>query len=243
MPVIESCFNNNNKTMRTIFFCELAHLLRYWRKNSDSPDYPVYNQMMKIYWYELTNIFNRLIDDTSESSTKSDIVSSMAELLQYLKTAPCHGRRNMKVKFLDTSESQSSIQSSSLKIIQSVEEKNTETVAFLNELQQFIVKICVGYFKRINENPLVHKIADLIKILSVHESKEIFEELAKTFDSNTNLLQFYNKNLKILLNGNDKEALISLIFSMMLYMLDTEKREVLYSFNDVIIFVSFTYFC
>ncbi|XP_014213334.1 E3 ubiquitin-protein ligase listerin [Copidosoma floridanum] len=233
MPVVESCLSES-QTICPIFFCELAHLLRYWSKNSDSSDNAVYGRMMEIFWHDLAATFDRLIDKASESSATSAIVSSMTDLLQYLKIAPEHSRRNMKVKFSDSKEAKSPPKDLALTPM-SVDKSNTEAVAFLKELQQLITRLCVGYFRRITDQPLKHKVADLVRLVAGHESKGLFQQLAKTYDEDASLLQFYYKNLKIMLNSENGETedLINLIFSIMSHMSEAEKQEVLQSFLEI----------
>lgn len=232
MPVVESCFCDHQEIKR-IFFCELAHLLRYWCKNSNNADYPAYSKLMKTFWFELIAIFNRLVDSDSHEISTSSIISSMAELLSYLKNAPAHSRRNMRVKFSDSTESLSSPDAASESSITIV--SDSENAAFLQELQQLVTKLCVSYFKRITDKPCKHKVINLVKIMSGHESRELFIALAKAYDENGNLLQFYNKNLKILMSTESEEAdaLINLIFGIMSHMMDAEKEEVLQSFKEV----------
>ena len=241
MPLLESCIYES-QALRPTFFCELTHLIRYWSKNSNNPDYPVYGKLMKTFWFELIAIFNRLVDNSSDNYgiTTSSIVSSMAELLGYLKNAPEHSRRNMKVKFSD-SPVESAEPPSSPVPTSKVDVGNRDDVAFLKELQQLIIKLCVSYFKRITDKPFKHKVINLVKIIAGHESKELFIALAKTYDENANLLQFYNQNLKILMTteSEETEALINLIFSIMSHMSDSEKHVVLQSFQEVDFYLIF----
>lgn len=232
MPVVESCFCDHQE-MKRVFFCELAQLLRYWCKNSNNSEYPAYPKLMKTFWFELIAIFNRLVDNDSYEVTTSSIVTSMAELLMYLKNAPAHTRRNMKVKFSDSTESLSLPDTASEQSVIVV--NDSDNAVFLQELQQLVTKLCVSYFKRITDKPCKHKVINLVKIISGHESKELFIALSKTYDENGNLLQFYNKNLKTLIatENEETEVLINLIFSIMSHMMDSEKEEVLKSLQEV----------
>lgn len=248
MPVIESCIHEN-QSMRSPFFCELTHLVRYWSRMSASPEQPdtaaTYGKLMKIFWFELIAIFNRLVDNSSDNYgiTTGSIVGSMAELLTYLRDAPGHSRRrNMRVKFSDSNTSSSN--SSPSPVDSSVPTTPTsedgggggeENAGFLKELQQLVIKLCVSYFKRITDKPFKHKVINLVKIIAGHECKELFVALARTYDESASLLQFYNQNLKILMTteSEETEALVSFIFSIMSHMPDSEKGVVLESFKEV----------
>lgn len=233
MPVIESCIYEN-QSMRSTFFCELSHLVRYWSKNCDKPEHSAYVKLMKIFWFDLIATFNRLVDNSNDSTAISSIVASMAELLMYLKNAPFHSRRNMKVKFSDSASESAEAPSSPL-LASPTTVSDEENAAFLIELQQLVNKLSVSYFKRITDKPFKHKVINLVKIISGHESKELFMALAKIYDENGSLLQFYNENLKILMTteNEETEALINLIFSIMSHMSDEEKNIVLQSFQEV----------
>ena len=234
MPVIESCLLENN-SMKSFLFCELCHLVRYWSRNSETPEYSSYSKLMKTFWFDLLATFNRLIDNSIENSNEkiATIINSITDLLNYLKNAPEHNRRNMKVRFVDAANDadESSLPSSS----ETVQIKKTEEDAFLAELQQFIIKLSVSYFKRINDKPVNNKIAYLVKILSLYESKELFVALAKAYNSDADLLHFYNQNLKPLVKTENEEidALVNLIFGMITHMNDPEKLVVLDSFKEV----------
>ena len=113
----------------------------------------------------------------------------------------------MKVKFSDSVGSMDFPSVSPIKI-SDVNENNR--VIFCNELQQIVTKLWISYFKKINKKSHLFKVTNLVKIISNHESEDIFRELAKTFDESANLLDFYDKILKI----EEKEVWINLIFAV-----------------------------
>ncbi|KAL7296700.1 hypothetical protein TKK_0010114 [Trichogramma kaykai] len=231
-PVIRNCIYECTP-FRSPFFCELSHLVRYWSKNKHNSDYPAYNELMNTFWSELMNIFDQLVDsaDTDYNTTVSDIIESIADLLNYLQIAPSHNRRNMKVKFSDTMNAPTSekIQQSPAIIC------HNQDVEFSNDLQQLVTKLCVDYFKRINENPSKHKIINLIKIIHGHENEKLFVALSKSYDTDENLLQFYNQYLKPLMSLENEEtnATIDFIFIIISYMDNIEKIQTLKSFTEV----------
>ncbi|XP_058790902.1 E3 ubiquitin-protein ligase listerin [Phymastichus coffea] len=235
MPLIESCLCEN-QSVRSIFFCELSHLLRYWSKNSNKSEYPTYVKLMKIFWFDLIAIFNRIVDNSNDNygTTISSIVINIAELLMYLKNAPYHSRRNMKVKFSDSAP-ESDIQPTSPSLSLPTIVSDDDNAAFIKELQQFVIKLCVSYFKKIMDKPFEHKVINLVKIITGNESKELFTALAKAYDESGSLLQFYNQNLKTLMTieNEEIEALINLIFSIMSHMCNEEKKVVLQSFQEI----------
>ena len=136
IPVIESCILEN-VAMRLIFFFALTHLLRYWSNNRDNKEFPAYSKLINIFWDEVCELFNKLIDNSIQTCGAIKIVvNSMSELLLYLKTAPDHSQRNMKVKFSDSVESTNFPPVSAIKI--SDVNENDQDI-FCNELQQIVV--------------------------------------------------------------------------------------------------------
>ena len=87
IPVIESCIFEN-VAMRPIFFCELTHLLRYWSENRDNKEFPAYSKLINIFWDEVCELLNKLIDNSIETCGAIEIVmNAISELLLYLKAA------------------------------------------------------------------------------------------------------------------------------------------------------------
>jgi hypothetical protein len=229
--MIESCINKD-LSMRSSFFSKLNSLIRYWSKNSDNPNYTAYAKLLEIFWFELMAIFNRLIDNYNGgyNITTSFVVNSMSELLEHLNKEPRDDRRQMKITFWDSqTESPEPPKCSS---IEPTLVTDNDNAIFLKQLEKFIVKLCVSYFKRIKDR---RKTIDLVKIIMNHGNKELLIALANINNENASLLNFYDQNLRILLTseGVNIEDLVNFIFITMSYMEDSEKDLVLQTLLEV----------
>lgn len=232
IPVVETCIQENSR-IKTAFFCELTHLIRYWGKHRNNSELPSYGSLIKTFWQELSCLLKKLLvglTNIYDGDANRNIESSITELLWYLKNAPLHNRKNLKVKFSDSTESDESQKSSSVPTIE-----NIEDAEFLTEFQELINDFCSFYFNQIIEQPHRYDILNVVKIIEENENKDLFSTLAKRCCNKESLLEFYEYKISNLFDdcGDKIDPLIHFIFIMMMHMTDSEKKNVLKILENV----------
>ncbi|XP_034174521.2 E3 ubiquitin-protein ligase listerin [Osmia lignaria lignaria] len=229
IPVLEMCLKENSP-MKQTFFSKITHLVRYWSKNRHNEDYKSYPIIMQKFWSELDKLFNLLIDARQHSETFNivDTNNSQIEFLIILKTAPAHGRKNLKVKFSNSEEDE---------IIQ----PQTEIIStdidtqFISELNNFVNSLCIKYFNQIIKECENKYIVHLNKLIICFESEDLFKNLSESLKTQINFSNFYEQILRnwLLEPSKETEHIVELIFNFMKYMNDSEKNEILKSLTQL----------
>lgn len=219
-----------NGPMKQTFFSKITHLVRYWSKNRHNEDYKSYSILMQQFWSELDKLFNLLIDAGQHSETFNivDTNNAQIEFLITLKTAPAHGRKNLKVKFSNSEEDE---------IIQ----PQTEIIStdidtqFISELNNFVNSLCIKYFNQITKECEKKYIVHLNKLIICFESEDLFKNLSESLKTQINFSNFYEQILRnwLLEPSKETEHIVELIFNFMKYMNDSEKNEILKSLTQV----------
>lgn len=228
IPVIESCITELGQS-KSILFCEVTQLLRYWSKNRSNAEYRAYANLMEKFWSELEAMFARLLVKMDESyDSNSNVHDAQIDLLLNLKNAPTHSRKNLRVKFSDPDDP--------------VEPKCQPKTAeleddkpFNEELHHFVNNLCVVYLNKNTSLPSDINVEFLIRLVSNFESEKLFTDVARVYRGDADLLEFYDKVLRIWLIEKTVscEAVIQLMFTALKYMNDTEKNTVLKSVTEL----------
>ncbi|XP_043265520.1 E3 ubiquitin-protein ligase listerin [Colletes gigas] len=223
MPCLEICLKENTP-MKQILFCEITQLVRYWSKNRYNKDYKSYSYLIQEFWRELNALFHSIID--ASNNFESDTSNSQIEFLITLKTAPVHGRKNLKVKF---SNSEGDIKVKS----QTQDTKIDKDTEFLAELNKFVHSLCIKYFNEITEHRTKKYITCLNKLITCFESEEL-TNLSESSEIKINFFNFYDQILRnwLLEQSIGTEDIVELIFNIIKYMNDAEKNDVLKSLTQ-----------
>ncbi|XP_015122919.1 uncharacterized protein LOC107045242 [Diachasma alloeum] len=229
IPIVESSIKGFSP-IKTIVFTEVTDLIRYWSKNRNNGECKSYIELIRAFWKEVESMFQRVVESAIESHDKSLVNSvHVAEIkfLTSLKNPEIPIKKNKHVRFTDCDEG---IEEKEMEVSE-VDAATEDDEMFLKELEQFVNKLCISYIKntRINEsnNDIIH----LNRLVSIFESKDLFFSLASAQRNGGNLLDFYNENLKprVESNSQDTDAVVQLIFTLLKYMTDEEKKIVLNS--------------
>ena len=227
MPVIESCIIESGLG-KSILFCEVTQLIRYWSKNRENPEYKAYNKLVEKFWHQLQVSFTNILTKINEDYEKSaKIHDTQIELLLNLKNAPTHSRRNLRVKF----EPDESVERKSEIKMKEFEDDEI----FIAELDRFVNKLWAEYLKKKACQSSDKNIEFLHKLVSNFESEELFLGIAKAHRADSDLYEFYDQVLKQWLIDTPQacDSVINLIFSAIKYMEDAKKKCVLTSFIEV----------
>lgn len=228
MPVIELSIMEPGP-LKTVLFCEVTQLVRYWSKNRNNIEHPTYGKMVEKFWHELERTFVNLLTRASENNDKNfNIYDTQIELLCSLKNAPTHSRKNLRVKFSDPNEPKE--EKSQIKINESEED-----LIFLAELDRFVNNLCVVYLNKNAHQSSDKSVEFLNHLVTSFDSEELFIGIAKAYRDDADLFQFYDKCLKkwLLERPEAGGAIVQLVFSSLRYMNDINKNSVLNSLTEV----------
>ncbi|XP_043272085.1 E3 ubiquitin-protein ligase listerin [Venturia canescens] len=228
MPVIELSITETGP-LKTVLFCEVTQLVRYWSKNRNNAEYPMYGKIVEKFWRELETTFVNILKRMDEEYDKSlNINDTQIELLCSLKNAPTHSRKNLRVKFSDPNEPQE--ERSQIK-----PNESEEDLIFLAELDRFVNNLCVAYLNKNTHQSSYKNVEFLNHLVTSFESEQLFIGIAKAYRDDADLFQFYDKVLKnwLLDRPEARRASVQLVFSSLKYMDDTSKILVLKSLTEL----------
>ncbi|XP_053980359.1 E3 ubiquitin-protein ligase listerin-like [Hylaeus volcanicus] len=233
MPSLEMCLKEDTP-MKQILFCEITHLVRYWSKNRYNEEYKSYSYLIQEFWRELKLLFDSIIDTSQNLETFNVPYTSNSQIkfLITLKTAPVHGRKNLKVTFSNPEDD--------INVDRQPQDTNTDTdTVFLSELNNFVYSLCIKYFNKITEQRIKTYITYLNKLITCFANEELFINPSNSFKVEVNFFNVYNNVLRnwLLDHSPDTEYIVELIFNFMKHMNDDEKNNILESltqFQDIV---------
>ncbi|XP_024938302.1 uncharacterized protein LOC107265048 isoform X2 [Cephus cinctus] len=230
ITMIEFCAKENTP-IKSILFSQITQLVRYWSKNRDNPESKLYSYLVQEFWQYLELMFNKLMDDANENFdtiSTANIRNSQIDLLLTLKNAPVQSRKNLRVKFSDREKLVETLSQDS-------KSKAEDDMMFQKELNEFVNKICVTYYSKIDANSFRQNIGYLNKLMSNFESKDLFVALAKLYNADADLFDFYKDNLKdwLIEKPDEIETIIEFVFSLIRHMDSPGKNEVLTSLIEL----------
>ncbi|KAF7402902.1 hypothetical protein HZH66_005169 [Vespula vulgaris] len=228
IPIIEMCLTENI-IMKQILFCEVIQLLIYWSKNRYNEEYKSYPVLLRTFWTELKQIYEKLINmiQTSNLTSIENISNCQIEFLLNLRDTPNRRRKNLKVNFAEIdqfTEPKCQIQKVEIEV----------DSVFQAELFNFVNDFCVTCFNKINTHHFIEYIEYLNKIITHFECQELFSALTKSLNPDISFFEFYNETLQNWLTqaSNKEKHVVELIFKLVKYMDDTDKDKVLSSLTE-----------
>lgn len=229
MPMIE-LYLTENMVMKQILFSKVTQLVRYWSKNRCNEEYKSYPLLLNQFWTELKLLYQNFINNmqTFDLTSLGNRSNSQIEFLLNLKNAPEQKRKNLRVKFSETTDQATETHCLTEKV-----EADIDTV-FHSELRSFVYDFCVRCFNKINTDHFIEYTEYFNKLIIHFECEELFITLSKSLRSDITLFEFYTETLQNWLQqSSDKvKHVVELIFKFIKYINDTDKDKILRSLTE-----------
>lgn len=226
ISVLDWCIINKNVSSKYLF-TEIANLIQYWSKNSDSGEFANYQHYTSCFWKSIEYSF------TKEVSVDEEILVPIAE--KQVEFLFCLKRNNSlrkkgKVKFDIEAQPESGDQPVRI---------NPVANMYLHDLYTLAYKLSDFYILLFTDKDYFRVIPIVLSVMQEFECIELFKFLNKKFttaDSNLgSLIDVYNNIFKMLLmnENTSSDAVVDIVFVLCKYLNHEDKYVVLSSLSEL----------